>query len=577
VVQDGKFRFINSNAASYAGYTREELLDQEAGLIVNLEDREKARQNARALLRGEESSPYEFRIITKQGETRWIMETVTSILHEGRPAILGNSMDVTERKRAEEALKEGERRLHSIIDGSPIPAFVIGKNHHVIHWNKALEEMSGIKSEEVVGTYEHWRAFYSEERPCIADLLLDDAVESIPQWYSGKYIKSSLIKGAYEVTDFFPTLGEDGKWLRFTASAVLDSKGMIVAAIETLEDITDRKRAEEALRENEERYRAFFETSRDCVFISSAEGRWIDLNDAAVELFGYSSRKELKEVQIRDLYADPKGRDRFIAQMHEKGYVKECPFDMRRKDGSIIHVLLTSVVWKDADGNVLGYRGTIRDVTEKRRVARELKAKHEELSAAYGQLAAYGEELRQQYNELLESQQALRASEERYRNIFENAIEGIYQSTPGGVFINVNPAMAKMCGYESPAEMVASITDMSTQYYVDYKDREGFKRLLDEHGRIDNIEYRIWRKDGSIIWVSVSARVVSNNHDDIFYYEGAVEDITERKRTEEARQRLEERLRRAEKMEALGTMAGGVAHDLNNVLGVLMGYSDFFC
>ncbi|MCG6533559.1 MAG: PAS domain-containing protein, partial [Syntrophales bacterium LBB04] len=163
------------------------------------------------------------------------------------------------------------------------------------------------------------------------------------------------------------------------------------------------------------RYRAFFKASRDCVFISSAEGRWIDLNDAAVELFGYTSMEELKNVHIPNLYADPQGRNRFIAQMREKGYVKESPFDMRKKDGSIIHVLLTSVVWNDADGNILGYRGTIRDVTDKRRVEKELKAKHEELSAAYGQLSAYDEELRRKYTELVESQQSLRESETRYR------------------------------------------------------------------------------------------------------------------------------------------------------------------
>ena len=104
VVQNGNFRFINSNAASYAGYTREELLDQKADLIVDPEDREKVRQNAKAMLRGEMSSPYEYRIITKQGETRWIMETVTSILHEGRPAILGNSMDITDHKKMQEEI-----------------------------------------------------------------------------------------------------------------------------------------------------------------------------------------------------------------------------------------------------------------------------------------------------------------------------------------------------------------------------------------------------------------------------------------------------------------------------------------
>jgi two-component system NtrC family sensor kinase len=153
-------------------------------------------------------------------------------------------------KLVEEAIKESEKRLHSIIDGFPIPAFVIEKDHRIIHWNKALEEMSKIKSEEVVGTRDYWKAFYSEKRPCLAVLLVDEAVELLPWWYDSKYIKSPLIEDAYEATDFFPTLGENGKWLRFTAAAIRDSKGMIVAAIETLEDITERTESEQSLRES---------------------------------------------------------------------------------------------------------------------------------------------------------------------------------------------------------------------------------------------------------------------------------------------------------------------------------------
>ncbi len=271
VTQDGKFRFINSNAASYAGYTREELLDQEASLLVSPEDREKARQNARAMLRGETSSPYEFRIITKQGETRWIMETVTSILHEGRPAILGNSMDITERKNMEDSLKESEKRLLSITEGSPIPTFVIGKDHRILYWNRALEKLSQIPAGEVIGTTHQWRAFYNTERPCMADLLVDEVIDRIPQLYEGKYIKSSLIDGAYAVTDFFPDLGEKGRWLHFTAVAIWDSQGNLFGAMETLEDITDRKLVELALQENESKFRNSFRICQRCYFLGGSE------------------------------------------------------------------------------------------------------------------------------------------------------------------------------------------------------------------------------------------------------------------------------------------------------------------
>ncbi|MBN2255269.1 MAG: diguanylate cyclase [Deltaproteobacteria bacterium] len=162
--------------------------------------------------------------------------------------------DITERRRIEDAIKESEQRLKSVIEGSPIPTFVINENHRVLYWNKALEEMSGIKARDIIGTNEQWRAFYDKERPCMADLLVDSLVEEIPRWYVGKYHNLKLIEDAYEAIDFFPALGTGGKWLRFTAAALRDSKGTLFGAIETLEDITARKLAEEALKESEMRY-----------------------------------------------------------------------------------------------------------------------------------------------------------------------------------------------------------------------------------------------------------------------------------------------------------------------------------
>jgi PAS domain S-box-containing protein len=153
----------------------------------------------------------------------------------------------TESVWAKEVFSNGQQSLQSIIGSSPIPAFIIGKDHLIIYWNKALEELSGIKAKEVVGTGQQWRAFYKTARPCMADLLVDKYQKKIPQWYPGKFIKSKLITGAYEATDFFPELGKRGRWLRFTAAVIHNSKGSVIGAVETLEDITQAKRAEESL------------------------------------------------------------------------------------------------------------------------------------------------------------------------------------------------------------------------------------------------------------------------------------------------------------------------------------------
>jgi len=168
----------------------------------------------------------------KQGRIKWIAGLIE---------------DITERKQVELKLIESEERLRRVIQGSPIATFVIGKDHKIIYWNKAQEELTGIKSEEAVGTNQQWKSFYRTQRPCLADLLVDGALEAIPTWYSGKYIKSKLLEEAYEARDFFPDIGESGRWLRFTAALIRDSRGEIVGAIETLEDITERKQAEEEL------------------------------------------------------------------------------------------------------------------------------------------------------------------------------------------------------------------------------------------------------------------------------------------------------------------------------------------
>lgn len=135
----------------------------------------------------------------------------------------------------------------------------------------------------------------------------------------------------------------------------------------------------------------------------------------------------------------------------------------------------------------------------------------------------------------------LRIAEENYRSIFENALEGIFQSSPEGRYINVNPALAKIYGYDSPPEMIESISDIGEQVYVDPEKRAEFRELLEQQGAAQKFEYRSYCKDSSIIWVQVDARVVKDSSGQILYYEGMVQDITERKRREdELRRQLAE-------------------------------------
>nr|WP_320160322.1 histidine kinase dimerization/phosphoacceptor domain -containing protein [uncultured Methanoregula sp.] len=226
-----------------------------------------------------------FAVYTNLGEVR----NQITLLSEKNASL---QSEIQVRTRAEQELMTSESRLNAVIQGSPIPQFVISKDHKVLYWNNALRAYSGISSADVIGTNQHWRAFYDTERPCMADLLVDGTVEKIAAWYAGKYSPSPLVEGAYEATDFIPRLGKAGTWLHFTAAPIRDEAGTIVGAVETLEDITDRKRAEEALRESEAKYHTLFDKTRDAVLIIE-NNLFVDCNAAALGMLGYVTKDEL--------------------------------------------------------------------------------------------------------------------------------------------------------------------------------------------------------------------------------------------------------------------------------------------
>jgi PAS domain S-box-containing protein len=182
----------------------------------------------------------------------------------------------------------------------------------------------------------------------------------------------------------------------------------------------------------------------------------------------------------------------------------------------------------DAKGTQWGAVSAVRDMTEGRRVQ---------------------EALREIDNEQRLTQAALKQAEEKYRGIFENAIEGIFQSSPDGTFIAANPAMARMFGYDSTEDLINDRRDIEFQHYVDPERRRFFQKLINDNGVVQGFELQAYRKDGSTIWTSENVRAVRDENGTLLYYEGIVEDITQRKHVEAERVELLRRLVNAQEDE----------------------------
>jgi len=301
-------------------------------------------------------------------------------------------------------------------------------------------------------------------------------------------------------------------------------------------DTTERRRAEESLR----RFELIAEHSRDIIlFMRRDNGRLTQTNAAAEKAYGYS-REELLKLSIHDLRA-PETQALTADQMAEAD-VEGILFETihRRKDGSTFPVEVSSQ--GSTIGGVRMLISIIRDITDR---------KHFE--------------------------EKLRKSEENYRKIFEEATEGIYQTTMEGRYLNVNPAFARMFGFSSPQDMIDSVTDIGQQLYVDPQTRLRLVQTLTANDKAEGFEAEVCRKDKSKFWISINIHTVRNAAGRILFFEGTNIDITDRKQMEKALRDREERFRSAFDKGAVPmvmTALDGRLIVVNSAYSRMLGYSE---
>jgi len=283
---------------------------------------------------------------------------------------------VSERTRhlqlVEKNLVRRDQTISQVIQGSTIPTFVIDKNHVVTHWNKALERITGIRAHDIVGTKDHWKAFYAEKRPCMADHIVDGIKEEeIRKYHGERSRRSPLMKGAYEAEGFFPDLGESGKWLYFTAAPIRGLNGKIVGSIETLWDNTTEKEAQHKLEELEALEASILDAIHIAVLVLR-ERRIIFANGAVESVFGWKPEEVIGK-STRIVYRSEEeyeeiGRMFYDALRKQRTY--SCEFQCTREDGrEIMCMVRTSRIGERLEERAIV--ATYEDITEQKEAERE--------------------------------------------------------------------------------------------------------------------------------------------------------------------------------------------------------------
>ena len=266
-----------------------------------------------------------------------------------------------------------------------------------------------------------------------------------------------------------------------------------------VEIVEERARAEMALRESEARFRSLFEQPVVGVAQVAPDGRWLDVNQRLCEIVGYT-REELLALTFQDItHPEDLDADLDCVRRLLTGELRTYSLEKRyiRKDGSLVWIHLT-------------------------------------LSVVRGKslLPEYFVSVVEEIHEQKLAEVARRLAEEKFRSIFEHAVEGIFQSTPEGRYVTVNPAFSRILGYHSPEELIRHCDDIGRQIYASLADRERFKQLMAACGVVSGLEHEARRKDGSTAWVSLNGRAVRDAAGQVVLYEGSIVDITERKQAE---------------------------------------------
>ncbi|MFZ3209946.1 MAG: EAL domain-containing protein [Terriglobales bacterium] len=427
--------------------------------------------------------PMENFLVTLNGSSVPTEAAAIFITWKGSPAIEVILRDISERKRAEQALHGWQKRLEL--------AQKAGLRIGLWDWDVTANTV--IWSDESYRQFGYTRDTFSGR---VEDAVTRLHPEDLPR-VEGAI--RNVLEGGPEYAAQYRVVRPDGSTCWIDAHGVMVRDGsthMLGVGV----DITDVKKAEQSLQESEEKYLLLLNSTAEAIYGLDLSGNCTFCNPACARLLGYQAPEDLL------------GRNMHALMHHTRVNgtpypEQDCEIYVAVREGRASHVT-DEVLWR-ADrtsfsveywsypmykaGELVGAVVTFLDISDRK-----------------------------------QAEDALRHAEQKYRGIFEEAVVGIWQTTPDGRYLSVNPAMAHMFGYNSPQELMASVTNIDQQVYVDPTRREDFKRLVDAQGFVRNFEVQAYRKDGDKMWLSANAKAVRSSGVAV-RYDGTIEDITNRK------------------------------------------------
>ncbi|MGD9780865.1 MAG: PAS domain S-box protein [Kiritimatiellia bacterium] len=516
---EGRFTFVSHVVESVLGYRPEELVGQRHFYDLYPEE---SLETVRAAMfevfrRRDAICNYESLARTKDGRSVWVVSNGIPRLNADGTlrGYRGSNMDITERKRAEEALRESEERARAIHDNLPdglvyqIDSGGDGQQRRFSFVSKGVERLHGITADEAArdaGLI--YGQVLEEDRPKVAEQEVRAVATMTPL--------------RVEVRRRLPS-GEIRWSLFMSAPRRMPNGHLVWDGVEL--DVTERKRAEEALRESETKYRRLHETMRDAFVSADMEGRILENNAAFQVLTGYFGN-ELLGMRYQDLTPEKwrAAEAKIVAeQVLPRGYSDVYQKEYVRKDGTTVPVELRTILIRDEAGRPTGMWASIRNVTARLRVERALKQATVELDRRVKERTA----------DLEASRQALAKSEAQFREMAAN-IQDVFWliDAKTGRALYVSPAFEIIWG-RSPQKENPSVLTWAASLHPDDRNRalQAFRQGL-AVGRYEKLDVRVVRPDGSIRWIEVSGWIVRTAPGESRRIAGVMRDITDRRRLE---------------------------------------------